>query len=572
MRGCRAERPTRFGLGAVLLLLAQPLPAAAQTGAPTPLFPPPPAADTPATATPPGAAALAPAPTGIDAALLSEIVNDGIGPLEDEAGLGPELWRGTSRSLVEALIPQIPKPESVAARRLTRRLLLTSALPPEGIGEADLIRLRAERLMAFGYAADAAALMSLAPAARMNESGAARRADVLILAGALDRACALAEQNAAFAAGPAGERLQIFCTLHAGEHDHAYFLYDLMREQRPEDRVFGSALAIADGAANVTLPNDTPPSPLLLAMLTEGKATPPDAWFRSAEPALLPRLLALPGASEARVWAAERAARLALIDTAALASAYAGLAVSAKDRAAAAAAAPDTPRRRAALHQAVQQASEPALRAKLIHQALRQPAADPMRAVNGRLYAPLLRGLAPASDLAGLAPDFARALFLAGDSEAARGWVKLARANAADPGVAAQLPGLALLSALAGENDPAWNRAARQFVERPVPTPQGARLAAIARLLPSATDAATPEAAPPAGGFFDPGLGLALRNAAAGNRIGETVLFALIALGDHGAGLSDPGALAEALLALRRIGLEGDVRVLAIEAAIANGA
>ncbi len=570
MSGCRAERLTRLGLGTVLFFLAQLLPAAGETGAPTPLFPPPPTADAPATS--PAAGPPAPAPTGIDAAPLSEIVNDGVGPLEGEAGLGAELWRGTSRSLVETLILQVPNTESAAARSLMRRLLLTSALAPEGTGEADLIRLRAERLMAFGYAADAAALLSLTPAARMGESGAARLADALILAGALDRACALAKQNAAFAADPAGERLQILCALHAGDRDRAYFLYDLMREQRPEDPVFGSALAIADGAANLTLPKDTPPSPLLLAMLTEGKATPPDAWFRSAEPALLPRLLAPPGASEARVGAAERAARLALIDAATLAAVYADLEASAKDREVAAAAAPDTPRRRAALYQAVQRATEPALRAKLIQRALGLPATNPMRTVSARLYAPLLRTLTPNPDLGGLAPDFARALILAGEREAARGWVMLARANAADPGVAAQLPGLALLSALAGDNDPAWNRAARQFVERPRPTPEGTRLAAIARLLPYATDAATPEAAPPTGGFFDPGLGLALRNAAAARRIGETVLFALIALGDRGPALSDPGTLAEALLALRRIGLEGDVRALAIEAAIANGA
>ena len=72
--------------------------------------------------------------------------------------------------------------------------------------------------------------------------------------------------------------------------------------------------------------------------------------------------------------------------------------------------------------------------------------------------------------------------------------------------------------------------------------------------------------------MFDPGLGLALRNAAAARRVGETVLFSLIALGDRGPGLSDPAALAEALAALRQIGLQADARALAIDAALANGA
>src|SRR4029078_7338246 len=89
-------------------------------------------------------------------------------------------------------------------------------------------------------------------------------------------------------------------------------------------------------------------------------------------------------------------------------------------------------------------------------------------------------------------------LCLAGEGEAARRWVVIARGNAGDSNVAAALPGLALLSALAGEKDATWNRAARQFAEKPRPTPEGARLAAIAKLLPL-KPAAPPQSAPPAG-------------------------------------------------------------------------
>jgi hypothetical protein len=75
-----------------------------------------------------------------------------------------------------------------------------------------------------------------------------------------------------------------------------------------------------------------------------------------------------------------------------------------------------------------------------------------------------------------------------------------------------------------------------------------------------------------AGGLFDPGLGLALRNAAAARRVGENSPFALLALGDRGPASADPAALGEALMALGRIGLESDVVKLATEAAVANGA
>jgi hypothetical protein len=588
MSGCRAERPARFALGAALALALQAVPAGAQTGAPTPLFPPPtgagaPAAAQPAPAPPPGPGGQAapagaggspasPASPSVEAAPLPELVNDAVGPLEGSTRLGSDIWRGTSRSLAEALIPQIPAVESPPARALARRLLLTSAQPPDGAGAADLIALRAERLMALGYAADAASLMALWPAAKLDAARAAQLADALLLAGDLDRACALAGQNAALAADPSGPRLQILCALHVGDRDRAYLLYDILREQGPEDPALSAALTIADGGTGIALPKDAPLSPLLLAFLGKGNAAPPEAWYRSAEPAHLPRLLALPGTGEARIAAAERAARLGLIEPGALGAAYQAIEIPAKELQAAAAATPETLRKRAAIYQASQRAPDPALRARLADRALKLPPADGLRPAIARLHAPFLRSLAPADDLAGYAPPFARALFLAGAPEAAMRWVALARANAADPVIAATLPGLALLAALHGETEGAWRNAARRFAERPAATPEGARLAAVARLLPTDPGAASPQAAAPASGFFDPGLGLALRNAAAARRVGETVLFSLIALGDRGPGLSDPGALAETLDALRQIDVKAAAQDLAVSAAVANGA
>src|SRR5206468_10263697 len=126
--------------GTILLLLLELLPAAAQTGAPTPLAAPPLATQTPAPAAPPSTTGT----SGVETAPLADIVNDAIGPLEGAAGLGIDLWRGTSRSLAETLIPQIPNADSLAERGLIRRLLLTSATPPEGKGVSDFVRLRAE--------------------------------------------------------------------------------------------------------------------------------------------------------------------------------------------------------------------------------------------------------------------------------------------------------------------------------------------------------------------------------------------------------------------------------------------
>ena len=354
MSGCRAERPTYVVFGAVLLLLLELLPAAAQTGAPTPLTPAPPAAPQ----TPP--AAPAPPPTAgnsaIETAPLAEIINDADGPLEGAAGLGTDMWRGTSRSLAETLIPQIPITNSVSERGLIRRLLLTSATPPDGNRGTDFFRLRAERLLALGYASDAASLLMLAPSGAKDPAAAAEFADTLLLAGSIDKACAILDQNPALAADPHGERLQILCSIHGGDRDRAYFLFDLMREQGGEDPALAAALTIADGAKSATFPADAAPSPVLIALLAHGNASPPERWYKSADLDTLPALIALPGTSEARISAAERATRLALVEPTFLASAYDAVEIPGAERDAAVTAAPNTIRRRAALHQAVQQA------------------------------------------------------------------------------------------------------------------------------------------------------------------------------------------------------------------------
>ncbi|MEE8505132.1 MAG: antifreeze protein, partial [Kiloniellales bacterium] len=63
----------------------------------------------------------------------------------------------------------------------------------------------------------------------------------------------------------------------------------------------------------------------------------------------------------------------------------------------------------------------------------------------------------------------------------------------------------------------------------------------------------------------------ALEEASESQRIGETVLLALVVLGEDGPGKSHTIALSAVLSALGRIGLEQEARNLAIEAALANG-
>ena len=62
-----------------------------------------------------------------------------------------------------------------------------------------------------------------------------------------------------------------------------------------------------------------------------------------------------------------------------------------------------------------------------------------------------------------------------------------------------------------------------------------------------------------------------LTAAAAGNRIGETVLAGLLALGQSGPAQANPIVLRRVVESLREVGLADETRSLAVEAAIAAG-
>ena len=64
------------------------------------------------------------------------------------------------------------------------------------------------------------------------------------------------------------------------------------------------------------------------------------------------------------------------------------------------------------------------------------------------------------------------------------------------------------------------------------------------------------------------GIRYAMRDAARANRIGETALWALIAIGDAGPTGADAITLGSVIRSLRAVGLEDEARALAVEALI----
>ena len=169
MRGSRNE--PRQGLAAALaalLLLASALPTRAEVGAPIPLIAQAPPALAPAkpepltpAAAPPAATAPAPTPAApqaaappaddatslpppdvaVTATTLAPVDTDWIGVLADSAHPLPQtMWQGTPRPLVAAALPRLQPTGSPTLQDLSRRLLLSNAIAPQGADAPEIGR------------------------------------------------------------------------------------------------------------------------------------------------------------------------------------------------------------------------------------------------------------------------------------------------------------------------------------------------------------------------------------------------------------------------------------------------
>ena len=177
----------------------------------------------------------------------------------------------------------------------------------------------------------------------------------------------------------------------------------------------------------------------------------------------------------------------------------------------------------------------------------------------------------------------ARAALFAGDTEAARGWFAVLRGAAhVDKDAAAALASLVPLAKLSGSVEGQGFQAADlgKWWET-VKSRENAR--ALAETFFSLYDlmvepvpaeawdpllqAAERTPVPVAGAA----LWARLESAARNRRVGETVMFALLALGEGGPGQADAFTLTRVLKALEAAGFKTEARAIAIEAAVALG-
>ena len=559
-----------------------PPPAATPAAAPVvvPAYPP-------AVVPPPPVSPVVARPAPVAREALGAPDPDGAGTLSGLQGLGADPWRGIGRAELLPLIAALPvDTPSPAVKALERRLLLSAGSPAVAEGEVPPPRrfgaLRIEKLARIGDPAGAADLAALLPAALAADEAAAKAlTDAELVRGGLDCTRALA-RGKSFASAY-WTRLALFCHARVGNRagtDEA--LASLRSGARRSDPFLMVADALAGAAPpparSLILQGDSDGLALTLAaMRTARIGIPPDRLPLDNPPALA-AIATNPSTDPAtRAAAGERAAASLFLDPRQLLDLYVQVPpsgdellrvrdIARRDRGA---------RTRALVHQAMAAAMDGQRRVALASLAVEL--VDPRLRAGpvGGGAAGLLDTVSPSGDAATLAPAAARLYYAQGRLDQARRWHDLALRSGRSADTAWLWP-LAVVATGRGAEDPraltAWLEEALRGADGPARSRIAGQLAllqATGVMVPDeawmqATDGAGPPSGSDAG--VDPALWQRLGDAAAGGRVGETVVAALLLLGEAGPAGLPPVVTARVAANLKAVGLEPDARALAREA------
>jgi hypothetical protein len=543
------------------------------------------------------AAAEGDSASGVEVDQLDEMSLETLGVLDTDSGaLGADMWSGTPRRRVEALLPRVPgELDAPVLRDLARRLLLSPAVAPERRhaegGSRDLLALRVDRLAAIGAIDGLMQLIDALPRGTSSPGVLRHRVTAHLLRHERVSACKAVRAAVRETDGAFWQKALALCQFADGEVAQADLTVRLLREQAEAEHAGFTALYDAASAGADRLPDGLPDAldPLQLGLILAGDLPFPDNRLTGLSAGALAALAtAEDGPLTLRTRAAERAAALDALPVATLGQLYGQFTFAEDDLTTAASQIAererdklDPVRQRALLYQAVREEPAAAVRAELFRQLLtdRPPGAF---IATARLLAQDLTRLEVQPDLAWFAATAGRALYAADRPEAAGRWLRMVQQEAIiNPKAAAAVTALWPYAMLAGAEEVPANgglAAWRQAQDGAGPAAAGGRESLLRALLGAlgraperswveiALDApATPQSAPPAALIY------ALQEAGEAGRRGETVLLSLLVLGPQGLNDCHPAALGTAVTALKRVGLEATARRLALQAAIYQG-
>lgn len=525
---------------------------------------------------------------GIEVLELRAVDPDSGGILEPSmGGLGIEMWEGTSRSLLLRLLPQLPaRYDSPVLHDLARRLLLSTAIVParaESDAAGSVMTARIERLEAMGLSGAVAGMLDLVPEGTGNLYLLRILADNRLLSGDDDGACAVAGAAGDVPASVYWEQLLVYCQARTRDSAAANFGINLLSESgKLDDRAYFALVGALLTGGRAKLKSLPAPAPLHLALArVTGTLLPPDV-LETRSLAVLRALVDSPVVSEAvRLEAAEMAVLAGAIGAARLAEIYAAIEFPEEEvaQALSLAEADHSPRSRALLYQAAARHDLPVGRAAAMQKAWQLAATDGIYRLSVEVYLPMLETLPPAA-LSWFAADAIRALYSFNRIETARQWLSSAGRITEEPEYLEQASLLWPLVAIAegsarGPGQTDWLGALRARDGADASLRAGLAYTLFEALGERVREedwmalldgvSRAPALSP------DPAFVRQFRRAAIAGRRGETVLLALLILGQGGVTDAGPELISEVIIGLRMVRLEDEARRLALEAALQGG-
>jgi len=566
--------------------------------------------------------------TGVQVDSLTRVDPDTAGTLTRErGGLGADMWAGTDRATVEHLLPGLPvNASSAAMRSLMRRMLLSIARVPAGPTEASLVAIRARLLAGMGDMVGVNTLLNATPGRSKNPELVRVETDARFLANDNARACALAGGQIRDDTDTYWRKAFLFCQALDGEHGKAALGTSLMREAGETDEVFFRLIESLGTGTPAEITSLADPSPLHLAMARVAKVKLPPDVIAANRPGVLRTIAISPNAPQAlRLEAAERAEAAGALPVDALRQIYTSVSFSDEQLAnpLSRAETEGGPLTRALLYHTSLLQTVPTAQAEVVARALALGREEGVYASVVRVFKPVLLRIPPSAELLWFAPEAVRALLHQREAVAADAWFALMRASAlfnkesaqalqslmpivnlmgaseAADWTPSQLPqwwstvkdraGADIKAALlytvldtmgrkvpAGSWRPLIDVKARRSAEFPnvalwfrlieaTESARGASGPATATKVAEATEGST-DAPPRSAGAVDGPVPPEGRL-----RVAETVLLALLALGEKGPAGADPLVLRQVLISLGAAGFEDEARAMAVEAALAAG-
>ena len=373
---------------------------------------------------------------GIEIDSLQSIDPDTVGTLSAaRGGLGIDMWRGTSRELVERLLPHLPvNAPSLTMRDLMRRLLLSIAKVPAGPSAGtSLVTLRVKRLAAMGDLVAVNSLLNAIPGQIRDQDLIRVETDSRFLANDNARACPLVASQIRDNDAPYWQKAFAFCQALAGEHDKAALGVGLLRETSDEDEVFFTLFDGLIAGEPPTIQSLADPTPLHLAIARVANAQLPVDVVLSNQPGVLRTVAMSPNASNGlRLEAAELAQAVGVLPIDALRQLYNSIQFSDQDLAnpLSRAEVEFGPMVRALLYHTSLIQTVPTAQAEAVARAFALGRDEGRYASTVRVFMPVLKRVPPSAELLWFAPEAARAFLLVGDRAGVSTWFQLMRAAA----------------------------------------------------------------------------------------------------------------------------------------------